>query len=74
VVSSQNSLLKYDALCLELNGLEEVSELKLDARQLRDARSHFLVHWTCDLEQGVYALAVEFKGSLKLSILVGLLG
>lgn len=73
MITAEHSLLQDEALGLQFNGLEEVSELKLDTGQLGNARSDFLVHGTCNLEEGIYALAIKLESSLKLTIFIGLL-
>lgn len=74
VVSAEDALLKNDALGLELDGLEEVSELELNGSQLGDAGSNLLVHRASDLEEGVDALGIQLEGALEGSIFIALLG
>jgi len=50
VVAAEHALLQDDALGLQLNCLQEIAELELDARQLRDAGSNLFVHRPCDLQ------------------------
>lgn len=66
--------MKDNALSLQLYGLEEVAKLELDASKLGDTSGYVLIHWTCDLEQGVNALRVELKCLLEIPILVRGLG
>jgi hypothetical protein len=55
VVVSEESLLQNDALGLELNCLEEVSKLELNAGQLSNGSGDISVHRACDLKERVNA-------------------
>ena len=47
-VRTQQSFLQDYTLCLQFNGLEEISKLELNASQLRNAGCYILVHWPRD--------------------------
>lgn len=74
MVATQNSLLQNDALSLQVNGLKEIPEFKLNAGKFGNACSYFLVHGPCNLKQSVNALTVKIKCTLKGLLLIGLLG
>ena len=73
MVLAEHALVQNDALRLQLDGLEEVAELELDACELADARRDVLVHGPGDLQQRVDALTVKLEGPLEGPVLVGLL-
>lgn len=74
MISAQNSLLKNNALCLQFDGLQEITEFELDASQFSNAGGNLLIHGASDLKQSINALRVQFKSSLKNSIFISLFG
>lgn len=51
IIVAKDLLLDDDALGLQLDGLQEVAHLVLDVGHLCDARGHFWVHRSRNLEQ-----------------------
>lgn len=49
VVDTQESFLKHNCFGLKFDGLEEVTELKLDACDIGNACGYFIVCCTCHL-------------------------
>jgi len=74
VVQTEKTLLKHDCFGLKLNCLQEVTELELNARNLRDAACGLSVHRSSDLQKHVDCLRVEFESTVQRVLLVRLLG
>lgn len=72
MVKSEESLLQHDGFSLELNRLQVVSKLVLNARDSGDAIGNILTHIAADLEQHVDRLGVELEGTVQIVLPVGL--
>jgi len=66
VVKTVQPLKQDDRPCLQLDSLQEVSELELDRSDLNDASGNILSHGSTDLEQKVVCLAVKLKCTVHL--------
>ena len=73
MVAPEEPLLQHDRLRLQLDGLQEVAKLELNACDAANAAGHLLVHCTGNLEHHIDALGVEFESTIKLAFLVELI-
>ena len=64
IVEAQDLLENNQTLALQLNSLQEVAHLVLNAGHFLDAHGDFFVHRAGHLQQDVDGLAVELEGFL----------